>query len=567
MEQLKERYERTVISLFGGIGGLDLGFELEGFQTLFMIDYEKTACQIYDRFFNSDGNIDIRQMKIEDFDLSELPPASLVIGGYPCQGFSSAGPRKSDDPRNKLYLEFAKVVEYVEPLFFVAENVPGTKQYFKGQFFDDMVQEFSALCDNSYTVYYGHLIASDFGVPQDRERIIFVGVHKRVFESDPKWRNYDNHLFFKKIHSFYETERKTLGQCLQPIFGRVFKAGMDYYDFHNNSQPWHFRSRNRKKTLTEASYTILASERAMVLHPSGKRMKKHPSTDDRFIYDWIISPDVALLDENRPLSWQEAATIQGFPPNYISILEKTREEYKIPLDKLYRGIGNAVPPPMAQAVARMISTWSGWDSKELTIQKKKKIRKTTQRQSNNKNLPLEELHHISHSMKHLINGESNGFEVFIPPFDVNGYFYYTCKGCNNIYNLATLLKKRFSAPVCSSKCLEWYIFDQIEEMITQRITVLKLPRKTQKKTLVFNIDNSEIKLKATLELELPEQKFYFFYYDNAAIEQPYYVFETAFGLDFVITPKIISFMPEFSEFVVNQSKMSLVLQRSTVEFI
>lgn len=117
-----------VIDLFAGAGGLSLGFEMAGFNVVWANDSNRYACETYEANFGK-GSITCADIST----VKEFPPAEVVIGGYPCQGFSLAGKRLVTDPRNKLYLEFARCVREVAPKFFVAENVKGLLSLAGGQ--------------------------------------------------------------------------------------------------------------------------------------------------------------------------------------------------------------------------------------------------------------------------------------------------------------------------------------------------------------------------------------------------------------------------------------------------
>lgn len=160
------------VSLFSGCGGLDLGFHRQGINLLAAVDNDPAAIKCFNYNFGEGGVC----MNVEDTPFNELieeiGQADIVLGGFPCQGFSKSGPKRKDDPRNSLYLSMLKTVERLKPLVFVAENVDGIEQNYNGEFVTKIVDDFTRL---GYKVDYKVVNAADFGVPQHRRRIFFVG--------------------------------------------------------------------------------------------------------------------------------------------------------------------------------------------------------------------------------------------------------------------------------------------------------------------------------------------------------------------------------------------------------
>lgn len=162
----------TVVSLFCGCGGLDLGFKQQGFDLLYAADHDPHSVDVYRR--NIDKNAVVRDVASDEFhdDIASIKSCDVVLGGLPCQGFSKAGPKQQADERNTLYVEMRRAVEVLEPSIFIAENVDGMKQNFGGQFVEQIVSDFGEL---GYTVEMAILDAVAYGVPQHRRRIFFVG--------------------------------------------------------------------------------------------------------------------------------------------------------------------------------------------------------------------------------------------------------------------------------------------------------------------------------------------------------------------------------------------------------
>jgi len=301
-----------VLSLFSGCGGMDLGFEQAGHKVIWANDVNKAACETYARNFPIAPLIkDIRKVK-------SFPAADVVIGGYPCQGFSLAGSRDAFDKRNYLYLEFARVLRIVKPKFFVAENVKGVTVPFEShRAIDLMLEEFTA-CGYSVT---SHLLNSKyFGVPQDRERVFIVGTR----------RDLDlEYVFPKKTHGKpplkpYVTLKEAIGDLPEPKEG-------EYYDHSGFSS--RYMSRNRIRGWGEVSFTIQASGRHTPLHPDCPAMRKVGRDE------WVFTDDASKY---RRLSIRECARIQTFPDDFA---------FCGSLNSQYVQIGNAVPPLLSKCIA------------------------------------------------------------------------------------------------------------------------------------------------------------------------------------------------------------------------
>lgn len=160
------RHELTVVDLFCGAGGLSLGLGRAGFRVVFATDHDRAAAATYRRNFGDHvacGEID------EDID---LPPSSFIVGGPPCQGFSSAGQRRPGDERNNLVSVFARIVAVRRPAGFLFENVEGFLTSENG---DRLLDLLIPVVEAGYRVIVHKLNAANFGVPQHRKRVVAVG--------------------------------------------------------------------------------------------------------------------------------------------------------------------------------------------------------------------------------------------------------------------------------------------------------------------------------------------------------------------------------------------------------
>ncbi len=161
-----------VVSLFCGCGGLDLGFSEAGFDLVYACDSDPAAVACYAR--NVDDRVFCRDATSAAFhdDIRQVGTCDVVLGGFPCQGFSKAGRKQQDDARNTLYVEMRRAVAVLTPAVFIAENVDGLSQNFGGAYLRHIVSDFATL---GYKVEYGILDAIAFGVPQHRRRVFLVG--------------------------------------------------------------------------------------------------------------------------------------------------------------------------------------------------------------------------------------------------------------------------------------------------------------------------------------------------------------------------------------------------------
>lgn len=357
MEKLIYKYDKyNILSLFSGAGGLDLGIELAGldvlhgedmvnkafrdkntfdsirengvFHHLFANDIFSEALETYSNNFPNTvytHNSDIRKVQF-------FPSADIIVGGPPCPGYSAAGPRLIDDPRNFLYLHYIRALLMVKPKFFILENVKGMLTLGKGEVFRQIKEDFEA---TGYQVYPNLVNARDYGVPQMRERVFLIGVREDIdFEYALPLPTHGKSPNLKP----YITLREAIGD--------LEKEPGDYY---TGSYSMIYMSRNRKKNWDEQSFTIQASGRQAPLHPSGLPMEKLEK--DKWIF-----PDGE--ENNRRLSIKEIARIQTFP-DWYDFSDGGKEDISKNgrIDKIYKQIGNAVPVQLARAIAKPIAEW------------------------------------------------------------------------------------------------------------------------------------------------------------------------------------------------------------------
>ena len=314
-----------VISMFSGAGGLDMGFHNKGFRILWANDFAKDACETYDRWANFDESGKRKDEKdctiiecgdISKIDLNSILPGikvDVILGGFPCQGFSLAGPRQVDDSRNILYRHFVEMVKIKNPKVIVAENVIGIRSLGGGAVFNKIIEDFSEL---GYTMSATTVNAKNYGVPQDRMRVIFLGIRNDICNGGAY------------IFPSGDPKIVTLQEVLSDL-GEVDMADVCQASFSSR-----YMSRNRKRDYDDVSFTIPAMAKQVPLSPDSGGMEFEDVDKFKFI------------GENRRLSYKEAAAIQTFPVGM---------EFYGDLDSKYRQIGNAVPVKLAEAIATEVN--------------------------------------------------------------------------------------------------------------------------------------------------------------------------------------------------------------------
>lgn len=183
--------QMTFVDLFCGAGGLSKGLELSGLEGICGLDWFKEACMTYNRNFDHpfvNGDIKDPEIKHKFYDTVKEQlhgrQLSIVAGGFPCQGFSMAGNRIVDDPRNSLYLELIEIVNHLQPEFVICENVKGLRSMLGGKVEQKILDDFRAI---GYEMNVTTLCAADYYTPQKRERVIFIGnrIGKKNYHPKP----------------------------------------------------------------------------------------------------------------------------------------------------------------------------------------------------------------------------------------------------------------------------------------------------------------------------------------------------------------------------------------------
>ena len=340
-----------VLDLFCGAGGLSLGFKLAGFKIVGGVDFQQDAIYTHEKNFKNSISIcgDIKEINDEKVKKLFENKVDIIIGGPPCQGFS-AGNRQQieNDPRNKLFFEFIRFVRILKPKAIVIENVRQILTKDKG-FAKNKI--FEILEELGYNVDVRVLTASEYGVPQKRNRAVFIGIKKEIGRI-----NYNNIKKTSKtvtvkeaIGELYELENKNTNILTSTPVTKFQK---------------YVRSKDNMIFNHDIKYPNQEVQERMNYVPQGgnwqnvpenmwktKRSNRHSSAYRRLEENSpSITIDTGHMNYFHPLynrvpTVRESARLQSFPDDFIFVGTPTSQ---------LRQVGNAVPPLMAKAVAELI---------------------------------------------------------------------------------------------------------------------------------------------------------------------------------------------------------------------
>lgn len=321
-----------LISLFSGAGGLDRGFEHAGFHTVWANEYDKTIWETFEENF---PRTKLDKRSITEIDSKEIPNGAIgLIGGPPCQSWSEAGAgRGINDKRGKLFFEYIRILHDKQPLFFLAENVSGILHPKHKEAFANILQEFA---DSGYEVSHKLLNANDYGVPEDRQRVIIVGYLKKLnkkfeFPEPLKYKPLLRDAIFdlRKAKPALPKNKKNKEEDLWAPNHEYMTGGFSTI----------YMSRNRVRSWNEPSFTIQAGGRHAPMHPQAPKMLFVEQNKRIFV--------PGKEDLYRRLSVRECARIQTFPDDFIFKYTDVADGYKM--------IGNAVPVEFAKHLAMKIA--------------------------------------------------------------------------------------------------------------------------------------------------------------------------------------------------------------------
>lgn len=317
----------NLISLFSGAGGLDLGFKKAGFNIVWANEYDKNVWATHKLNF---PDTELSQESIVEINEKKLPDCVGMIGGPPCQSFSEAGAKRgTQDARGQLFWDYIRILKEKKPKFFVAENVSGLLSKKHKPDLDAFLKAFN---ETGYAVSANLYKASDYGVAQDRERLIFIGYRKDLGKKPGVIEKLDKKITLKDI----------IANMPNPVgvkSGQIGKSlKLPNHEYMLGTFSSMFMSRNRVRSWDEPSFTILATARQTPLHPQAPKMVWLEK--DKFEFQ------KGKENQYRRLSVRESARIQTFPENFIFKYDKIENGYKM--------VGNAVPVQLAYLIAKKI---------------------------------------------------------------------------------------------------------------------------------------------------------------------------------------------------------------------
>lgn len=325
----------NLISLFSGAGGLDLGFEKAGFTIAMANEYDKGIWATYEK--NHSAPLikgDIRNIKESNFP-DEIDG---IIGGPPCQSWSEAGAlRGIEDERGQLFYDYIRILKEKHPKFFLAENVSGMLANRHSEAVKNIIKQFE---NCGYDVTINLVNASDYGVPQDRKRVFYIGFRKDLnikFE-------------FPKPTTPNRKDKLTLRYAIGDLVGKEVpalsknktngKLEIPNHEYFTGAYSTIFMSRNRVRSWDEPAFTVQASGRQCQLHPQAPKMQFVEKNKRRFVPGY---EDLYIR-----LTVRECARVQGFTDNFEFIYTDVNYGYKM--------IGNAVPVNLSYIVAKSIKS-------------------------------------------------------------------------------------------------------------------------------------------------------------------------------------------------------------------
>ncbi|MHC8944321.1 DNA cytosine methyltransferase [Advenella incenata] len=335
---LLRKKDLTVLSMFSGCGGMDLGFIQAGYKVVWANDFDEDACLTYARNIGDITQGDVRALAVPEID--EL---DVLTAGFPCQPFSNAGSRKgTDDPRGQLYQQPFRFIEQLQPKAVVFENVRGilSTRTKSGKLIDEIVETLEQ--QYGYHVSYRLMNFSHFGVPQNRIRVVLIAIKNQsylehIFPEISHNKDLSLGATLKDISSDLPNQDEIMRLNPQAIFyGSKIPEGGSWKDIpydelpdrwkkiRDNMAKYHYPNFFRRYARNEIQGTITAAfkpENAGVWHPTQPRI----------------------------FTVREIARIQSFPDTFVFEGKNVKSKYQ--------QIGNAVPPYMAKQIADQLKNY------------------------------------------------------------------------------------------------------------------------------------------------------------------------------------------------------------------
>lgn len=340
----------NIISLFSGCGGLDLGFEMAGFDIPVANEFDDKIWATYKANHPPTHLIegDVRKVTKEDIEQFITGEVDGIIGGPPCQSWSEAGSLKGiKDSRGQLFFDYIRILEEFKPKFFLAENVRGML----ANRHSEAVQNILNLFDEAgYDVSFTLVNAKDYGVAEERKRVFYIG-----FRKDLKID-----FGFPKGSTKEDDKKITLRDIIWDLQDTAVPSGeknhhnpeaINNNEYYTGAYSPIFMSRNRVKAWDEQAFTVQASGRQCQLHPQAPKMVKVGQNDCRFVE--------GKEHLYRRMTIREVARVQGFPDDFKFMYEDTNTAYKM--------IGNAVPVNLAYEIAVAIKKYLEGKGSEVVV--------------------------------------------------------------------------------------------------------------------------------------------------------------------------------------------------------
>ena len=361
--------KNDVIDLFAGCGGFSVGFEKAGYSIVKAVEYDKAIAASYSHNHRNTLMYAEDIGKIDDEKHFSRGESDVIIGGPPCQGFSMAGARIREknafmnDPRNFLFRNYVNVVKIVRPKIFLLENVKGILSKDKGAIFKEIVNAFSNpdnFDGDRYYLHYKVCKAVEYGVPQQRERVVIIGVLNHDFDIDFAFTNARLDINEKYPHFFDKVSLKdAISDLAEPTEeGRVdlSPCKTQYQEFLREKCSFtnnHIASRHnsiaveRMKNVNVGENWQVLNEDIHSVHSGayGRLSWDKPTMTITTRFDTPAGGRFIHPDKNRTLTPREAARVQSFPDSFEFVGNKTN---------ICKQIGNAVPPKMAFFLANVV---------------------------------------------------------------------------------------------------------------------------------------------------------------------------------------------------------------------
>ena len=356
----------NVIDLFSGVGGLALGFENEGdFNTLLANDVDKDMCAAYTKNFPNNNMICDSIAHLNFKKIIGRHKVDIVVGGPPCQAYSTSGKRLLDDPRASLYQQYYRVLNETNPKIFIFENVKGILSMGNGRLFDEIKSLFGTL---GYKIAWSLMNAAEYGVPQERQRVIIVGTRDGIlfeFPNPTHALEIDNsNDLFKNLLPPAITLCDAIGDL--PLIS-AGSTGFQYASPPQNLYQKLMRENAPKKIMDHNSANHGEKLLTIIKNvPEGgikkdipiefRPPKGFPNSYGRLFWNKpsttitrnLGTPSSARCIHpkcDRALTTREGARIQSFPDSFIFFGSRSKKNLQI---------GNAVPPLLGKALAAQI---------------------------------------------------------------------------------------------------------------------------------------------------------------------------------------------------------------------